>query len=205
MRSRRPAPLASLCPSFTPSAMPFSHLRAALAAVVAAGLGGCGYQDESRFAPVCPKVAILGDAADVSLYRASPASGAGGRDLSDMVLDGRITRPFGKCARASETLLATHVTVPMQFSRGPAAATREMDVAYFIGVFDGDDILDKKVFSVHLAFPPNVDMLTLEAPDTELDLPISRVRTGAGYTVRVGFQLTPDQLAYNRRRGPRSP
>jgi hypothetical protein len=92
----------------------------------------------------------------------------------------------------------------MQFSRGPAATTREMQVPYFIGVFEGDEILDKKVIPIPLVFPPNVDRLALDTQDVELDLPISSVKSGAVYTVRVGFQLTPDQLALNRKRGSRS-
>jgi hypothetical protein len=188
--------------------MAFSRLRRAASAVAAclaaAGpLGGCGYEDQSRFAPVCPKVAVLADAADVTVYRPSPTPG-GGHDLTDMVLDGRIEGLSGKCARASDTLLATHVTLSMQFSRGPAATTREMQVPYFIGVFEGDEILDKKVIPIPLVFPPNVDRLALDTQDVELDLPISSVKSGAVYTVRVGFQLTPDQLALNRKRGSRS-
>lgn len=186
--------------------MPFSRVRrvAGAAAVLAAGLlSGCGYADSSRFAPVCPKVAILADAADVTVYRPSPKNG---HDLTDMVLDGRVTGLSGKCSRAAEDVLSTHVVLSMQFSRGPAATTREMDVSYFIGVFQGDeDILDKKVIPIHLVFPPNVDRLVLDTQDVELSLPISHVKTGDAYTVRVGFQLTPEQLALNRKRGPRTP
>lgn len=206
MPASRPALLKSLCPSFASPAKPFScapQLSRRIAFLVAAAaLSGCGYADPDRFAPACPKVAILPDAADLTIYR---AGGAGaGRDLTDMVLDARITGLSGRCSRTAETSLATHVALAMQFSRGPAAQTRQMDVQYLIGVFDGETrVLDKKIFPVHLEFPPNVDKLVLDTPDVELALPISKTRSGAAYTVRVGFQLTPDQLAYNRRRGSR--
>jgi hypothetical protein len=187
--------------------MAFSRARVS-SAVRAAGLlpalllAGCGYEDTSRFAPECPRVAVLADAADVTEFR---PSAAGGHDLTDMVLDGRITGLSGKCARASETLLSTHVVLSMSFSRGPGAVAREVDVPYFLGVFEGDsDILDKKIFPVHVVFPPNVDRVVLDTQDVELTLPISHVKSGAVYTVRAGFQLSPEQLAFNRRRGPRA-
>ncbi len=34
-------------------------------------------------------------------------------------------------------------------------------------------------------------------------VPVDDKLTGAAYSVLVGFQLTPTELAFNRRRGPR--
>jgi hypothetical protein len=35
--------------------------------------------------------------------------------------------------------------------------------------------------------------------------PVSPTKSGAAYTVLAGFQLTPDELAYNRRHGVGTP
>jgi hypothetical protein len=80
---------------------------------------------------------------------------------------------------------------------------RETDVPVFVAVTEGETILDKRVFLMHVAFPSNVDRITLGTGDVDLVLPVSPTKSGAAYTVLAGFQLTPDQLMQNRRkRGP---
>ena len=78
---------------------------------------------------------------------------------------------------------------------------RDADVPVFLAVTEGDTVRDKKVFQLHLSFPPNVDRLTITSPDIDLDLPVSSEKSGAAYSVISGFQLTPDELAANRGAG----
>ena len=58
--------------------------RLSLAALALPLLSGCGGGGE-QFPPVCPRPAILRDAADLSRYRGT------GRDITDSILEGRIT------------------------------------------------------------------------------------------------------------------
>lgn len=167
---------------------------------MAAMVSGCGYEDTSRFAPICPTVAVLPDAADLTDFRAASR----GQDLTDMVTDARITALAGGCERSGEQLLETKLTTTFEVSRGPAASGREVDVPYFIVVSEDQSVLGKKVVPVHVVFPPNIDRVTIKAPEETLSLPISKVKSGAVYTVHVGFQLSPEELALNRRRGARS-
>jgi hypothetical protein len=41
--------------------------------------------------------------------------------------------------------------------------------------------------------------VVLQSDEQSLVLPISSAKSGAAYTILVGFQLTPDQLELNRR------
>ena len=161
-----------------------------------ASLTACG-PDLPRFAPACPQVAILSDGADLTAFRAQ------GADLTDMVVDGRITGVSGKCALDDLTHLRTTISVNMDVARGPAARTRQADVTYFVSVSRGDAILDKRDYTLAVDFPRNSDRLRLTGDQVDLVLPVDDKLTGAAYSVLVGFQLTPDQLAFNRRRGPR--
>jgi hypothetical protein len=74
-------------------------------------------------------------------------------------------------------------------------------VPVFLAVTQGDTVRDRKVFQVHIMFPPNVDRLTITSPDIDMDLPLSATVSGASYGVIAGFQLTPDELTANRRGG----
>lgn len=165
---------------------------------LASSLAGCGnLGEQDAFAPECPRAAILGDAADLSRY-----SGRGA-DLTDLVLDGRITGLAGHCERGDKDRLNTAVAVSMQLQRGPAARGRAAEVAYFVSVVEGDRILDKRVFPVRAEFPPNTDTIRVTGDEVDMSLPTPANRSGAAYRVLVGFQLQPDELALNRRRGPR--
>ena len=78
---------------------------------------------------------------------------------------------------------------------------READVAVFLAVAEGQTVRDKKVYPVHVLFPPNVDRLLISSGDINLDLPVSKQKSGASYGIIAGFQLSPDELAVNRRAG----
>jgi hypothetical protein len=166
-------------------------------AVLLLTLAGCGGSDLPKFAPACPQTGILRDGADLTRFRAN------GTDLTDMVLDGRITGLSGKCSLDDPTHLHTVISVSMDLTRGPAALGRQADVTYFLSVSRGDTILDKADYTFNVNFPNNSDRVRLVGDQIDLVLPVDAKLSGAAYSVLVGFQLTPEQLAFNRRRGVR--
>jgi hypothetical protein len=168
--------------------------RAALLAALLPLLAECG-PTRNQFAPPCPARAILGDAANLDVYRASGTSG-GARDLTDLVLHARIVGMRGSCKQGDEkNQLAVTVNVGVDLTRGPAMAGRETDVPVFVAVTQGDTILDKYVYRMHVVFPSNVDRITLTPGEANLILPVTPTKSGAAYTILAGFQLTPDQMA----------
>ncbi len=179
---------------------PFPALRPSWGAgllLLTLGLAGCGGPTLPKFAPACPVTGILRDGADLTRFRAT------GTDLTDMVVDGRITGLSGKCALDDLTHLHTVISVSMDLTRGPAAQGRQAEVTYFISVSRGDTILDKRDYTFNVEFPRNSERVRLTGDQIDLVLPINDKMSGAAYSVLVGFQLTPDQLAFNRRRGVR--
>ena len=170
--------------------------RLLLAALPVAVLAGCGGDKEAAFAPPCPRPSIPRDAADLFHFRGN------GRDITDSVLEGRVTGVGGDCTRDGPNTVVTNVSVGIDLTRGPAARGRAADVAYFIAVSDGEKILDKRVYTLRAEFPENTDRLRLSGDSVELRLPVTRQKTAAAYTITVGFQLTPAELEFNRQRRP---
>ncbi len=167
----------------------------ALAGLLA--LAGCN-SDPNRFPPTCPATAILADAADLTRFDGR------GQDLTDMVIDGKITGLAGRCRENGDgRSLQTTVTVSLDLSRGPAARSRTEPVGYFVAVTRGDTILDKRTFELRVAFPPNTDLVHVSGEPVQLALPTPTGVTGATYRILIGFQLSPEELALNRRRGVR--
>lgn len=188
-----------------PLSMPRPSRRGALptaalpALLLLAPLAGCGGDDKQpQFAPACPQAGIVRDAADLSRY------GSGGRDLTDLVLDGRVTGVRGSCAPGdTKDTVKTTLQVVIELTRGPAARGRAAEAGYFVAVVDGERILDKRTFNLRAEFPANTDRIRLSGDEVELTLPVSATKTAAAYRVLVGFQLQPAELALNRQRGPR--
>jgi len=152
------------------------------------GLAAC-VPGRDQFAPVCPQASLLPQAAELSRYRAT-ANGTG-HDLTDLILQARVVDVNGKCEPGdnAQTLDAS-VKVTIELTRGPAAPGRTTNVSYFVAVVEGDRILDKKLMSNQVQFPPKVDRVYLTSDPVEMRLPISANVTGAAYTVIAGLQYT---------------
>lgn len=150
-----------------------------------------------KFPPACPQVHILKDGADVTRFRGN------GSDLTDMVIDGRITGLSGKCALDDETHLRTSISVMMDVARGPANPTRKGLVVYFVAVAKGTTILDERDISVPLTFQENSDHVQFMTDPVDLVLPVGAKTSGAAYSIEVSYRLNPQELAFNRRRGTR--
>jgi hypothetical protein len=166
-------------------------------AATAAVLGGCGASGD-QFPPPCPAAAILGDAADLTRYRGA------GQDLTDMVLSGRITGLSGSCKRTSQgAVVLTTVKVTLELTRGPAAPGRTVNAAYFVALTRGETILAKQVFPLSAEFAPNAERVRLTGDEVEVPVPNRGSEGAAAYRILVGFELTPQELATNRRRNAR--
>jgi hypothetical protein len=179
-----------------PSRRRFLSRRLGAAALLLA-LAGCGGGGGDTFAPLCPVPALQPDLADLTRYRPT------GHDITDMIVDARITAVHGACKPGGKDKLSAGLKVSFQFARGPAATGRTADAAYFAAVIMGDQILDKRVYPLHVEFPANTETVQFDGDPIDMVLPTPPGTTGAAYRVEVGFQLTPQELAVNRARGPR--
>jgi hypothetical protein len=160
-------------------------------------LAGCD-TGSGQFAPACPQRSLLADAADVTLFRPS------GQDITDTILDGRITGLNATCSSVNRNLVRAKLSVVAQLTRGPAAQGRRTSVPYIVAVTDSaDNPLDREEFAFAATFPANVDTITVTGDEITLNFPVSPDRSAAAYKILVGFNLTPAELAYNRARGPR--
>ncbi|UFN46831.1 hypothetical protein LPC08_12395 [Roseomonas sp. OT10] len=176
----------------------------AMALLAGAGLAlaGCGGSSRDLLANVtapCPRVALLGEAADLTRFR------GGARDLTGLELDGRLTGFQAKCDYGpGRQGLDVTLTLGMTVERGPAAVGRTAQIPYMVAVVTGDEtqVLSRASFAVPVEFPNNVSRLTLRSEELSIRIP-GPPQEAATRTVLLGFVLTPEELALNRARGPR--
>jgi len=150
----------------------------------------------------CPRIVILADGADLTRFRA----GASG-DLTALTADARIAGFEANCDFASRDRSALNIRLTPRFEveRGPAAEGRTLDLPWFVALTDAGDerLLDRQAFTSRVAFGPNVVRTTIQGQTARLSMPLGQGVRAADYTVRISLQLSPEELALNRARGPR--
>jgi hypothetical protein len=164
--------------------------------MVALTLAACGRGRTDAGAPPCPKVAVLADAAHMTVYRDGP-----GRDLTDVQFEADLGRITGECVYDRRI---TNVKVDMKLvvtaQRGPADRNRVANYAYFVAIVDNKaTVLARQEFTSQVEFPADQSRVaTLE--ELEQTIPLEKGQPGSDFDVYVGFKLTPEQVQRNRQR-----
>jgi hypothetical protein len=158
-----------------------------LVMVTLAPLAAC-----NRTPPACPRASIISDGATVTRFREGP-----GRDLTDVTVKGEIVDVAVDCDYDRRGVdVALQVAIAAE--RGPADRTRTAEFDYFVAVADAQrNILAKEVFHVSLRFPPN-QQRTGTVDEIEPRIPLKDRADGVDYHIIVGFQLTPEEIEWNR-------
>jgi hypothetical protein len=178
------------------------RLVPAAAALTALLPAACGGGDGASALPVaCPRPGVLADGADLTRWRPGPV-----QDLTTLVFDARLTGLNGSCrpGRRDRTL---EVTLAPAFAveRGPAGGgERVAELPWFVAVVGpGDEVLQRRGFVERLNFNRGETRATGEGEAVRLSLPVGEERRATDYRIFVSFELAPEDVAVNRRRGPR--
>ncbi len=166
---------------------------APLALILAVGgaLSGCSWFSGDYDDAKCPVVAIPDDLSHVSHFKGA------GTDFADVTVTALLTDLQGGC-----TFDKTGVSVDMNVSLigrlGPAAVDRTADFAYFVAILDQDGtIVAKQVFPAPIEFAPNQSRRgSIETISQRI--PLKDYHQAGKYRIEVGFQLTQEELSYNR-------
>jgi hypothetical protein len=170
-----------------------ARLALAVPLLAAIGLAGCSGRNPDAFAPECPALRLLPDAADLTRFRGQ------GTDLTDVALQARIVAVPASCRSGGPNTVSATINVVAEAARGPAAQGKTADLPYLVSVMRGDRVLDQKQFHLVGDFPANVDRMTLKGEDIDLAFPVSPENPASEYTIYVSFRLTPAELAFNRK------
>lgn len=164
--------------------------------LAAAALAGCGADVGPQFAPTCPSLALLRDAADYSRYE-------GGHDLTNLAVQARIAAVPAACTWAGDRKqVRATLQIAFDLTRGPAARSRLLEAPYFVAVTKGDTVLDEQDYTLGARLPPNTDRARFTSDKIVLLLPVGQDVSAAAYQIYVGFRLTPEELQANRQRTP---
>ncbi len=182
-----------------------SALRAVALVSLLLALGGCSwlgmgsdtdevdYIDKTLPKP-CPAIGVLGDADRITVFNGQ------GRDLTDVVVRAEISKAAIKCEYDTDDHT---ISVDLAFNggaeMGPAATTRNMALKGFLAItrVDGTKV-SKQLYDIPVTFDKARNVRFLKSIE-ETIVPYTAAKNGATYEFLVGFQLTQEQLDYNRK------
>jgi hypothetical protein len=160
-------------------------------------LAGCGQQ---RII-LCPGAAILADTATAPIFRPGAPL-----DLSAVAYTATVTDVKTSCTfdrLAGETF--SDLDVGFRATRAPSADAARLTLNYFITVNAGERVLSKKMQTVTFDFAPGATLAIAQlSPDRQV-LDLERGHLPTDYQMLIGFQLTPEQLAFSRKMSPFAP
>ncbi len=112
---------------------------------------------------------------------------------------GEINKVRSLCRYYGDKPIKADLTMDMAFGRGPAAQGRTHTYRYFVAVTRKDiEVINKKTFPITITFPEGVDTVEVSENVAEIVIPRATENTsGANFEIIVGFELTPEQIAFN--------
>ncbi len=170
------------------------------AVILALAVSACTMFREEEPPPPSPRISILGDAATLTRFRPGP-----GRDLTDVLYEGVVTGVTGSCAYANDGkrangALSMKIALVIKAARGPANRDGRAAFPYFVGITDSSrNVLNKQRFSVTVVFPGNRARLVVTDNPVALEIPVKAGQSAQDFEIFVGFQLSLEELEYNRR------
>ena len=142
----------------------------------------------------CPPTAILEDAGELARYK--PASA---KAPTDVVFRTKMTTFSGICDFDAKTI-DIELGISIEAVRGPANTTDKAEFAYFVAILKKDKtVLTRTEFPIIAAFERQDTRFNF-AENVTVSIPRRKNDSTSDYIVYLGFEMTPEELAHNRRR-----
>lgn len=155
----------------------------------------------------CPPVRVLYDASRFVQL-------TGPERYENVGYTGEINGTDSNCRYIGSDPIDIALTVDMSFGKGPRASAATTDITWWVAVTQVVRSTDSATgqiraadvgplaiqrFTQTVTFPAGSDRVMLRSPVTSVSIPRANERiSGSNFEVLVGFELTPEQLQFNR-------
>lgn len=145
----------------------------------------------------CPQVAVVEDLKHLSQFE-TPANPSPETNISSISMTG-----MESSCHMTEKTVAVDIGLRFDAELGPKAThwnaeSRSFAYPYFVAVTTpSGEILSKEVFAATIRFDANETAITQEESMRQI-IPLRDDMDTSGYEIMIGFQLTDDELNYNR-------
>lgn len=142
----------------------------------------------------CPAVFILEDAKNLTRFKPGV-----GRDITDILFEAEIVDFRGGCDY-DDGQAEIDLVVAIRVERGPANRNRDIAFEYFVAIPKFQSQPEgKRVLPVKGEFEENRTRLVYQ-DELQMAIPVKVPTDGAALEIVLGFQLTPEELKFNRSR-----
>ncbi len=149
-------------------------------------------EDPQKNSGPCPEAFALYDASRLVEFKGVEA-------YANVGFTAEIEKVRSLCRYFGARPIQADLSLNIAFGRGPAASGRTATYEYFVAVTRKDlEVIEKKVFPITVTFPKGVDVIEITEDIGEIIIPRANENTsGANFEIIVGFELTPEQIAFN--------
>ena len=158
-------------------------------------LGGMFSSGDKGNPGPCPLMGVLYESSRLIEFRAP------GERLANVGFTGEINSVRGLCTYSGAKPIDMNMNIQMSFGRGPMAMQEETRVyRYWVAVTRTNvGPIGKQYFDVEVKFPRGAQVVTHTEEIKRIIIPrANKDVAGQSFEVLVGFELTPEQLAFNR-------
>jgi hypothetical protein len=147
--------------------------------------------------PVCPATAVLSDA--VTVTKLKPGTAPGQPNPANVAFTAEMSQAKLDCNYDRErNRLSVDIEFAVKATRGAAAAGTDPQLDFFVAVVDVDNnIVSKAVYHGQPQMSGRTSNVYTQSVNN-FPVPLAMDRRPYDYEILTGFQLTPDELAYNR-------
>lgn len=152
-------------------------------------------QDDRPNAGPCPLTAVLYDSSRLVAFDAP-----GVERYASITHTGEMMGVRSLCRYVDANPITLRMEVDMAFGRGPAATSDRQTYRYWVAVARrGRAPIEKVYFDVDVRFPRGQSVVTHTEEIERIEIPRANGEiSGENFEVLVGFELTPEQLQFNR-------
>jgi hypothetical protein len=156
------------------------------AAVLALALGANADAKPRAKPSPCPSVSILSDATRITQMQ------SGRIDLK-----AEIREPALSCSLAGQTAKAK-LSFWVKGAISPMSDIAPRTVPYFVAIISEGRVIGKEVFDMAIPFTNGRRKISVKERIARIDIPVAEGKRADDYSVTIGFQLTEEQVDYNR-------
>lgn len=157
-------------------------------------LAACGGPLDKGNVGSCPPTAILEGPGELTRYKSDSAKAP-----TDVLFRTKMTTYSGICD-FDEKSIDIELSISIEAVRGPANTAAKAEFAYFVAILKKDKtVLTRTEFPIIAAFEQQDTRFTF-AENVTVTIPRRKNDSTSDYIVYLGFEMTPEELAHNRRR-----
>jgi hypothetical protein len=152
-------------------------------------------EDRRHNAGPCPLMGVLYDSSRLVEF-AQPNL----QRYANIEFTGEMENVRGLCRYVEADPITMSLDIDMAFGRGPAATSDRQTYRYWIAVTRrGRAPIEKAYFDVDVRWPRDSAVVTRTEHIDRIVIPRATADTsGENFEILVGFELTPEQVAFNR-------